>query len=84
MLNSDESLWVTLVSPPIFGSQRCCRFRNRMQINMGCLRLNTTYNKLPLLFQISWARLWIQSDVNPEGWIRFMDLGWNANKQDMW
>jgi len=40
-LDSDESLLVTGVSPPIFGLQHCCRFRKRMQLNMGGLRLNT-------------------------------------------
>jgi len=32
---------VTSVSPPIFGLQHCCRFRKRMQLNIGGLRLNT-------------------------------------------
>jgi len=41
LLDSDESLLVTWVSPPIFGLQHCCRFRKRMQLNMGNLRLNT-------------------------------------------
>jgi len=41
LLDSDESLLVTWVSPPIFGLQHCCRFRKRMQLNMGDLRLNT-------------------------------------------
>ena len=41
LLDSDESLLVTWVSPPIFGLQHCCRFRKRMQLNMGGLRLNT-------------------------------------------
>jgi len=39
----DESLVVTRVSPPIFGLQHCCRFRKRMQLNMGGLRLNTLF-----------------------------------------
>jgi len=39
----DESLLVTWVSPPIFGSQHCCRFRKRMQLNMGGLRLNSLF-----------------------------------------
>ena len=34
---------VTRVSPPIFGLQHCCRFRKRMQPNMGGLRLNTLF-----------------------------------------
>jgi len=51
MLDPDERLLVTGVSPPIFGSQHCFRFRNRMQLNMDGLWLNTLYNKLPFLFQ---------------------------------
>ena len=42
-LDSDESLVVTRVSPPIFGLQHCCRFRKRMQLNMVGLRLNTLF-----------------------------------------
>jgi len=40
----DESLLVTWVSPPIFGLQHCCRFRKRMQLNMGGIRLNTLFS----------------------------------------
>jgi len=40
-LDSNESLLVTRVSPPIFDWQHCCRFRKRMQLNMDGLRLNT-------------------------------------------
>jgi len=43
LLDSSESLLVTWVSPPIFGLQHCCRFRKRMQLNMGGLRLNTFF-----------------------------------------
>jgi len=43
LLDSDERLLVTWVSPPFFGLQHCCRFRNRMQLNMGGLRLNTWF-----------------------------------------
>jgi len=43
LLDSDESLMVTRVSPPIFGLQHCCRFRKQMQLNMGGLRLNTLF-----------------------------------------
>jgi len=43
LLHSDESLLVTGLSPPIFGSQHCSRFRKRMQLNMGGLRLNTLF-----------------------------------------
>jgi len=42
-LDSNESLVVTRVSPPIFGLQHCCRFRKRMQQNMGGVRLNTLF-----------------------------------------
>jgi len=42
-LDSDESLVLTRVSPPIFGLKHCCRFRKRMQLNMGGLRLNTFF-----------------------------------------
>jgi len=41
LLDSNESLLVTWVCPPIFGLQQCCRCRKRMQLNMGGLRLNT-------------------------------------------
>jgi len=34
---------VTRLSPPIFGLQRYCRFRKRMQLNMGGLRLNSLF-----------------------------------------
>jgi len=44
LLDSGESLVVTIVSPPIFGLQHCCRFRKRMQLNMGGLRLNTLFS----------------------------------------
>ena len=43
LLDLDESLLVTWVSPPIFGLQHCCRFRKRMQLNMCGLRLNTLF-----------------------------------------
>jgi len=44
LLDLDETLLVTWVSPPIFGLQHCCRFRKRMQLNMGGLRLNTLFS----------------------------------------
>jgi len=44
VLDSDESLLVTWVSPPIFGLQHSCRFHKRMQLNMGGLRLNTLFS----------------------------------------
>jgi len=44
LLDSDESLLVTWVSPPIFGLQHCCHFRKRMQLNKGGLRLNTLFS----------------------------------------
>ena len=40
----DESLLVTWVSPPIFSLQHCCRFRKRMQLNMGGLQLNALFS----------------------------------------
>jgi len=43
LLDSDESLVVTRVCPPIFGLQHCCRFCKRMQLNMGGPRLNTLF-----------------------------------------
>jgi len=43
LLDSDERLLVTWVFPPIFGLQHCCRFRKRMQLNMGDLRWNTLF-----------------------------------------
>jgi len=52
LLDWDESLLVTELSPPIFGLQHCCRFRKRMQLNMGGLRINTLlfYYLFHLLF----------------------------------
>jgi len=44
LLDSDESLLVTVGSPPMYGLQHCCRFRKRMQLNMGGLRLNTLFS----------------------------------------
>jgi len=44
LLDSDVSLLVTLVSPPIFGLQHFCHFRKRMQPNMDGLRLNTLFS----------------------------------------
>jgi len=43
LLDSNESLLVTGVSPPNFGLQYCCRFRKRMKLNMGGLRWNTLF-----------------------------------------
>ena len=43
LLDSDESLLVTLVSPPIFGLQHCCRFCKRMHLNMRGLWLYTLF-----------------------------------------
>jgi len=47
LLDSDQSLLVTRVSPPIFGLQHCCRFRKWMQLNMCGLRLNTLFLYFP-------------------------------------
>ena len=43
LLDSNESLLVTGVSPPIFGLQHCYRFGKRVQLNMGGLWLNTLF-----------------------------------------
>jgi len=43
LLDSDESLLVTKLSPPIFGLQHFFRFHKRMQLNMGGLWLNTLF-----------------------------------------
>jgi len=43
LLDSNESLLITRVSPPIFGLQHCCHFRKWMHLNMGGLRLNTFF-----------------------------------------
>ena len=43
LLDSDESLVVTIISPPIFGLQHCCRFSKRMQLKKGGLQLNTLF-----------------------------------------
>jgi len=43
LLDSNEILLVTWVSPPIFGLQHCCPFRTRMQL-MGGLRWNTLFS----------------------------------------
>jgi len=52
LLDSNDSLVVTTVSPPIIGLQHCCHFRKRMQLNLGGLRLNTLflYYPFPHLF----------------------------------
>jgi len=43
VLAPHECLLVTGLSPPMFGLQHCCRFRKRMQLNVGGLRLNTLF-----------------------------------------
>ena len=58
LLDSDESVVVPTVSPPILGLRHCCRFRKQMQLNMGGLRWNlvsllpfpSTLSFLPFLF----------------------------------
>ena len=58
LLDSDKTLVVTTVPPPIFGLKHCFRFRKRMQLNMGGLQLNllsllrfpSTLSFLPFLF----------------------------------
>ena len=43
LLDSDESLVVTIISPPIFGWQHCCRLSKRMQLKKVGLQLNTLF-----------------------------------------
>ena len=43
LLDSNESLLVTWISPPIFGVQQCCRFRKRVKLNIGGLWLDTLF-----------------------------------------
>ena len=43
LLDSDESLVLTRVCPPIFGLQHCCHFRKRMNLNMCGLQLSTLF-----------------------------------------
>jgi len=43
LLDSDESLVLTRVSPQIFGLQHCCHFHKRMQLNMCGLQLSTLF-----------------------------------------
>ena len=43
LLDSNESLLVTWVSPPIFSLKQCCRCRKRMPLNMGGFSLNTLF-----------------------------------------
>ena len=61
LLDSDESLFVTWVCPPIFGLQHCCHFLKRMQLNMGGLRLNTLFSTTfsIIFFFTSFSFSWI-------------------------
>ena len=43
LVDSNESLLETGVSPPIFGLQHCCRCLKWMKLNMGGLRWNTLF-----------------------------------------
>ena len=43
LLDSNKSLLVTGVCPPIFGLQHCCPFHKRMKLNMDGLRWNTLF-----------------------------------------
>ena len=57
----------TWVSPPIFGLQHCCRFRKRMQLNMGGLRLNplfsTTFSIIFFFTSFSFSSIFLPSAV---------------------
>jgi len=44
MLDPDEMLLVTGVSPPIFGSQHCFRFRNQMQLMSAYFCPHSVFN----------------------------------------
>jgi len=67
LLESNESLLVTWVSPPIFGLQHCCPFRKRMQLNMGGLRLNmlffTTFSIIFFFTSFSFSSISLPSAV---------------------
>jgi len=67
LIDSDESLLVTWVSPPIFGLQHCCRFHKRMQPNMGGFRLNTllstTFSIIFFLTSFSFSSISLRSAV---------------------
>ena len=52
LLDSGKTLVETRVSPPSFGLKHCFRFRKRMQLNMGGLRLNLV-SRLPFLSTLS-------------------------------
>jgi len=52
LLDSDKTLVVTRVSPPIFGLKLCFRFPKRMQLNMGGLRLNLVFLLQPMVILI--------------------------------
>jgi len=65
-LDSDESLLVTRVSPPIFDLQHCCRFRKRMQLNMDGLQLNslsTTFSIIIFFTSFSFSSITLPSAV---------------------
>jgi len=65
-LDSDESLLVTRVSPPIFDLQHCCCFRKRMQLNMDGLRLNnlsTTFSIIIFFTSFSFSSISLPSAV---------------------
>jgi len=67
LLDLDESLLVTWVSPPIFDLQHCCRFRKRMELNMGGLRLNalfsTTFSIIFFFTSLSFSSISLPSAV---------------------
>ena len=63
LLDSDERLLVTWVSPPIFGLQHCCRFRKRMQLNMGGLRFSTSFSIVFIFSSFSFSSISLPSTV---------------------
>jgi len=65
-LDSDESLLVTRVSPPIFDLQHCCCFRKRMQLKMDGLRLinlSTTFSIIIFFTSFSFSSISLPSAV---------------------
>jgi len=62
-----ESLLVTGVSAPIFGLQHCCRFRKRMELNMGGRRLNilfsTSFSIIFFFTSFSFSSIALPSEV---------------------
>jgi len=67
LLDWDERLLVTWVSPPIFGLQHCCRIRKWMQLNIGGLWLNnlfsTTFSIIIFFTSFSFSSISLPSTI---------------------